>query len=101
MITYKKLIKQFEGKDIEQIQTFVNEIHYLGGNINKRLLHKMDKVLEYYCIKNTKARDRSIEARKPKSQYHRQVKSKTARKGKSELKKRGVNNENQKVRKNI
>ena len=66
MITYKKLIKSFEGKDIEAVKCFVDSLGLLGKKVNKRVYHKAKKVLKYLGLKNLKFKMISAEKRKRK-----------------------------------
>ena len=63
MIKYKKLINIFRKKDVEYIKNFVDIIRLEGKNISQQFLHKLEKVLKFYTVKNKIWRDDNIKNR--------------------------------------
>ena len=64
MITYKRFIELFEGKDIEAVQSFVDVLGLLGEKVNRKVYHRAKKVLKYLGLRNLKFKMISVEKRK-------------------------------------
>jgi len=63
MISYKNLLKTFEGRDVEYVKSFYDILCIIGKKVNKKLLHKVKRVLKYIGLRSVKARLRSTEKR--------------------------------------